>query len=100
MIDDFTILDQGRVLLKMDADGARDRFKRIRARFAEAIPQLGLSGALEVKRNGREIEILSNGNSDALVAELKSKQPEALECESLSLEEIFVASRTLGHAGV
>ena len=31
LIDEFTIIDQGRELLTMNADGARDRFKKIRA---------------------------------------------------------------------
>jgi len=63
LIDEFTIIEQGRALLTMEADAARDRFRKIRARFAE-IPKLNLSGALSVKQSGRELEILANGNSD------------------------------------
>jgi ABC-2 type transport system ATP-binding protein len=92
LIDDFTIIEQGRELLTMNADAARDRFKKIRAWFPRAL-NLSLAGALSVKRSGREIEILANGNSDALLAELKSHQPEELAAESLTLEEIFVASK-------
>lgn len=98
LIDRFTIIDQGRALLTMAADDARDRFKKIRVRFAQAPPRLELTGALQVKQNGREAEILANGNSEGLLAELRSCQPEELRCESLSLEEIFVASRTLTQA--
>jgi len=54
-----------------------------------------LPGALKVKRAGREMEILANGNSEQLLAELKAHQPEELKVESLSLEEIFVASSLL-----
>jgi hypothetical protein len=50
---------------------------------------------LQIKQNGREAEILANGNSKKLMAELQSQHPEDLSCESLSLEEIFVASKTL-----
>jgi ABC-2 type transport system ATP-binding protein len=95
LIDRFTIIEQGRELIAMDADAARDRFKKIRVRFADAPPKLDLSGALQVKRNGREAEILANGNSDQLIAELRALQPEECLTESLSLEEIFVASKTL-----
>jgi ABC-2 type transport system ATP-binding protein len=95
LIDKFTIIEQGRELLAMDADSARDRFKKISARFAIAPAKFDLTGALNVKQNGREIEILANGNSDRLINELKSFQPEELRCESLSLEEIFVASKIL-----
>jgi len=94
LIDEFTIIDQGRELLTMNADAARNRFKKIRARFAQET-KLPLTGALRVKTAGREIEILANGNSEALIAELKSKQPEDLQTESLTLEEIFVASDVL-----
>ena len=95
LIDEFTIIEQGRELLTMQADAARDRFRKIRARFAQPPPQMDLSGALSVKHNGREIEILANGNSERLLAELKARSPEELRCEALSLEEIFVASDVL-----
>ncbi len=95
LIDEFTIIEQGRELLAMDADAARDRFRKIRARFAKEPGTLKLPGALEVRKSGREIEILANGNSESLVAELKRHQPEELKTESLSLEEIFVMSGKL-----
>jgi len=91
LIDEFTIIEQGRERLTMDADAARDRFKRIQARFPQEL-KLNLPGALKVKRAGREMEILANGNSEELLAELKAHQPEELRTESLSLEEIFVVS--------
>jgi ABC-2 type transport system ATP-binding protein len=97
LIDQFTIIEQGRNLLTMEADAARARFRKIRARFAE-LPKLDLSGALSVKVSGRELEILANGNSEQLLAELKAHSPEELRCESLSLEEIFVASDILKKA--
>ena len=98
LIDEFTIIEQGRELLTMEADAARDRFRKIRARFAQPPAQLNLTGALSVKQNGREMEVLANGNSEQLLAELKSRAPEELRCESLSLEEIFVASDILKKA--
>src|SRR6202789_2030593 len=36
LIDEFTIIDQGRELLTLEADVARDRFRKIIARFAQA----------------------------------------------------------------
>jgi ABC-2 type transport system ATP-binding protein len=100
LIDRFTIIEQGRDLLTMDADDARDRFKKISARFAEVPAKLDLTGALRARQSGREVEILANGNSERLLAELKSRQPEDLRCESLSLEEIFVASKDLTEKAV
>ncbi len=95
LIDEFTIIEQGRELLTMDADTARDRFRKIHARFAQPPAQLDLSGALNVKQSGREIEILVNGNNEQLLEKLKARSPEELRCESLSLEEIFVASNLI-----
>jgi len=94
LIDEFTIIGQGRELLTMEADAARDRFKKIHARFSREV-KMTLPGALQVKRQGRDVEILANGNSEALLAELRLQQPEDLQIESLSLEEIFVASDIL-----
>lgn len=96
LIDEFTIIEQGHDLLTMAADDARDRFKKIRARFAEPPAKLDLRGALRVKADGREVELLANGNSEQLLAELRALHPEELRTESLSLEEIFVASQSLG----
>ena len=98
LIDEFTIIEQGRELLTMPADDARDRFRKIRARFAQAAPAIDLSGALNVRNAGRELEILANGNCDELLAKLRAMSPEELRCDSLSLEEIFVAAGTLGKA--
>jgi ABC-2 type transport system ATP-binding protein len=95
LIDEFTIIEEGRTLLTMEADAARDRFRKIRARFAKEPGSLNLTGALDVRQSGREIEILANGNSEALMTSLKAQQPEELKEESLSLEEIFVASGKL-----
>jgi ABC-2 type transport system ATP-binding protein len=100
LIDEFTIIEQGRELLAMNADSARDRFKKIRVRFAGPPPPLDLAGALDVKQTGREAEILANGNCERLMEQLRALQPEELRCESLSLEEIFVASKSLNPSQV
>jgi len=95
LIDEFTIIEQGRELLTMEADAARDRFRKIHARFAQPPVKLDLPNALNMKQNGREVEILADGNSEQLLGKLRLLQPEELHCESLSLEEIFVASNIL-----
>ena len=98
LIDEFTIIDQGRELLTMQTDGARERFQKIRARFLEPPAALKLSGALNVRQSGRELEVLANGNSEQLIQELRAMNPEELRCDSLTLEEIFVAARVLAKA--
>ena len=96
LIDEFTVIEQGRNLLTMNADAARERFKKISVRFKTEVPaNLVVPGALQVKQTGRRAEILANGNSEKLMAELQTQNPEDLRCESLSLEEIFVVSKVL-----
>lgn len=95
LIDEFTIIEKGRALLTMNADDARSRFKKIHARFAEPLGEIDLPGALSVRNVGSRLEVLANGNSDALMADLKARGPEELRTEGLSLEEIFVASQAL-----
>ncbi len=94
LIDEFTIIEQGRERLTLAADDARDRFRKIHARFAEAPPALDLAGALRVRQSGREVEVFADGNSERLLETLRSHRPEDLRCEALSLEEIFIVSGT------
>lgn len=95
LIDEFTIIEGGRALLTMEADTARDRFRKIHARFSDPPPSLDLAGSIHVRQTGRELEILADGASERLLAVISAAGPEDVRCEALSLEEIFVQSRTL-----
>jgi len=90
LIDEFTIVDQGRSVLTLEADEARQRFQKIRARFAQTPPDLDLRAALRVRRQGRELELVVNGGGPALMECLRQHHPEALSTEALTLEEVFV----------
>jgi ABC-2 type transport system ATP-binding protein len=92
LIDEFTIIEQGRELLTAEADTARERFRKISARFAQPPVLSELSGALRIRQTGREVEILANGHTDRLLEKLRALNPEDLRCEALTLEEIFVAT--------
>jgi len=92
LIDEFTIIDRGREVLTLDSDQARERYQKIRARFAQPAPQLNLKPALQVRREGRELELVVNGGGSELVERLRQHNPEALTTEALTLEEIFFAT--------
>src|SRR5215469_659812 len=92
LIDEFSIMDGGRVILTLGADEARRRYQKIRARFAQEPPQMDLTPALQVRREGRELELIANGAGAELMERLRQQNPEALTTESLTLEEIFVAT--------
>jgi ABC-type multidrug transport system ATPase subunit len=92
LIDEFTIIDRGRAVLTLDSDQARERYQKIQARFAQSPPELDLKGALRVRRNGRELELIVNGGGPELVERLLQHHPESLSTEALTLEEVFVAT--------
>ena len=92
LIDQFTIIEQGRSVLTMDADTARERYQKIYARFAAEPAPVDLAGARVLRRRGRELEVMVNGNATDVMARLQAQSPESLTTEALTLEEIFVAT--------
>ncbi len=92
LIDEFTIIDRGRVVVTLGSDQARERFQKIRARFAQSPPELDLTAALRVRREGRELELIVDGAGPELLERLREHNPETLTTEALTLEEIFVAA--------
>ncbi len=92
LIDQFTIIERGRDVLTLDADVARTRYQKIYARFAADPGAIDLSGAHVLRRQGREVEVVVNGNAADVTSRLKARSPETLTSESLTLEEIFVAT--------
>jgi ABC-2 type transport system ATP-binding protein len=92
LIDEFTIVDNGRAALTLESDEARSRYQKIRARFAGEPPTVDFLPPGKVKRVGRELEIMVNGDSPQVLEQLKSLGPEAISQEALSLEEIFVTA--------
>jgi ABC-2 type transport system ATP-binding protein len=92
LIDRFTIIDQGREVLTLDADAARARYCRIHARFTADVSSLDLPGARVVRQAGRELELIAAGNPAQLVDRLTALSPEIVRTEALTLEDIFVSA--------
>ncbi len=91
LIDEFTVMDRGRDVLTLEADQARERYQKIRARFSREVPAVEFKNALNTRRNGRELELIANGGSAQILEQLKLLAPDDLTTESLTLEEVFVA---------
>jgi ABC-2 type transport system ATP-binding protein len=91
LIDEFTIMDSGKAVLTLEADAARERFRKIRARFNQAAPEVNFADALQVHRSGRELDLVVSTGGPEAVETLRQHRPESLSAESLTLEEIFVA---------
>ncbi len=92
LIDEFTIIEGGKDVLTLPADLARERFQKIHARFSAEPAGLDLAGARVLRQQGREVEVFVNGNAADVLDRLRARSPETLTTESLSLEEIFVAT--------
>ena len=93
LIDRFTVVEHGRNVLTADADEARSKFRRLRALFdGEAPAASEFRAARSVRRDGRSLELIVNGNGDELMEQLRARGPLSLETESLTLEEIFLAA--------
>ena len=92
LIDEFTIIDRGRDVLTLDADAARERYQKIHVRLPGDQAALEIAGARVLRRHGKEIEMVVNGNAAEVLQALRAKAPEALTVESLTLEEIFVST--------
>jgi ABC-2 type transport system ATP-binding protein len=90
LIDEFTIVDGGRAVLTLEADAARERFQKIRARFSQPAPEMNFADALHVHRSGRELDLVVSAGGTQAVETLQQHRPESLSAESLTLEEIFV----------
>ena len=90
LIDEFTIIDGGRAVLTLEADTARERFQKIRARFTQPVPEVGFADALRVHRSGRDLDLVVSAGGAQAVETLQRHRPESLSTESLTLEEIFV----------
>jgi ABC-2 type transport system ATP-binding protein len=92
LIDEFTIIEHGREVLTLDADAARERYQKVYVRFATESASLDLPGARVIRRSGRELEFMADGNSAQLVEQLRAHSPESIHTEALSLEDIFVST--------
>lgn len=91
LVDDFVIIDRGRALLSASADEARNRFRRIRARFRSDPPDVTIPGVVEARTVGRALEVVVSGSVEPATNILRAHSPEELEVESLDLESIFLA---------
>jgi ABC-2 type transport system ATP-binding protein len=92
LIDQFTIIEGGRGVLTLDADAARDRYQRIYARYLDDPGDIELPGTRSLRRQGREIDVVVDGNAADVLSRLKARAPEVLTAEALTLEEIFVTT--------
>ena len=89
------ILDQGRSILTGITEEARQKFRRIRARFRTEPPSnLAGPGIVSHQRTGRTIDVIVCGSIDSTIQTLKASELEDLRTEALTLEEMFLTTAT------
>src|SRR5678815_1820192 len=88
LIDEFTIIEGGRAVLTLEADTARERFQKIRARFTQPVPEVGFADVLRVHRSGRDLDLVVSAGGAQAVETLQRHRPESLSTESLTMEHV------------
>ena len=78
--------------ITLEADAAREKYKKIRARFRGEPPRIEVPGVLDLRRSGRDLEIVANGASEQILEQLRAHSPESVSTEALTLEDIFMVS--------
>jgi ABC-2 type transport system ATP-binding protein len=90
LIDEFTIVNQGRECLRANAEEARERHRKIRATFSGEPPHLSHPDIIHTTRSGRQVEWVTSNCSSELSSAIHSLSPETYIEENLTLEEIFI----------
>ena len=96
LVDEFAVIDAGRLIMSLGADEARARYKKVRARFAGDPPKIELPGVLRTSLRGRELELTVNGEYEQVLHRLQALAPEAIATEALTLEEVFLVAAGAG----
>ncbi len=90
LIDEFTIIDQGRELLTSETEAARRRYNRLRVRFSSSPPSITEPSILKTTVEGRELELTIDSNTEQIRSEIAKYEPVEIREDSLSLEDIFL----------
>jgi ABC-2 type transport system ATP-binding protein len=97
--DTVGIIKGGRLLVSGELDRLREMHKTFRIVYAEAPPEVevralhGLTGVMQVEREGRGVRLRVRGDVEAAERALRDRPYRVLDVDSvgMSLEDIFVA---------
>jgi len=86
------IIEQGRLMLSARLDDLKSSVKRLVLSFPDGAPAAILvDGLLSLETAGRQARLTVRDYSEETMAQAKRHQPQSIEVEDLSLEDIFVA---------
>jgi ABC-2 type transport system ATP-binding protein len=98
--DHVAIVDRGRTLVDAPLDDLRASYRRIRAVFADAAPEIEFTtrGVVAARRGGRELSVLACANGDDVAAEARARGATSVEVLPVTLKEIFLDTVAEGSA--
>lgn len=86
------IIDRGKLVTSGRLDDLKSSIKRLVLAFPDTVPSpMNVDGLLSVETAGRQARLIVRNYSDETMAQVKRCQPQSIEIEDLSLEDIFVA---------
>jgi ABC-2 type transport system ATP-binding protein len=93
VVDDFTVMKEGRAVMTSGADEARARFCRLRAWFDEDAPrEVPVDTVRPAAPQGRMLELVVKDDADTARGWLRERGATRVESTALSLEDIFLLS--------
>jgi ABC-2 type transport system ATP-binding protein len=90
--DQITFIDRGRIIASMDKEAYLDRWRRMRLEIPSGISVPMLPGIIGIRQEGRLAVATSNAFEPEMAFGLESAGVRVNAVETMTLEEIFVAS--------
>ncbi len=90
--DRVCILDHGKLVADLSLDEMRQDYRRITLGFASQPPKqdFDIRGIQQVQTSGRQMIVLANHNTDAIVERARSLEAVSVDVAPVSLREVFL----------
>lgn len=90
--DHVAIVDRGRTLVDAPLDDLRAGYRRVRAVFGDAAPEIAFTtrGVIAPRRRGRELSVLASEDVNEVAAELRARGATSVDVLPVTLKEIFL----------
>jgi ABC-2 type transport system ATP-binding protein len=90
--DHVLILDRGRLILDTELDEVREHYRRVTLVFTTDVPEAAfrLPGVHAVRARGRQLTVMTDANTDAVVARAHSLDAVSVDVTPVSLREVFL----------
>jgi ABC transporter len=92
------ILDRARLVLDTELDEVREHYRRVTLAFTTDVPEAAfrLPGVHAVRARGRQLTVMTDANTDAVVARAHSLDAVSVDVTPVSLRECFSIAYRVG----